>query len=156
MAVGGFSLSLSLIFQNTGFKVEGRTIVPLWQVYPPMHECWVTSVMSDSLWPHVCLCMYVCMSMYVARQALLSMGRLRQESCSGLPFPPPGDLPHPGIQSASLDSLPVVWPEKPPYVPTGWQSHSCPSLLNSLRNLVFSPLERVLYWLRYQEFSDDA
>ena len=53
---------------------------------------------------YVYVCMYVCMSMYVARQALLSMGRLRQESCSGLPFPPPGDLPNPGIACTSLAS----------------------------------------------------
>ena len=25
----------------------------------------------------------------------------RQEYCSGLPFPPPGDLPNPGIESTS-------------------------------------------------------
>ena len=32
------------------------------------------------------------------------MGFFRQEYCSGLPFPPPGDLPHPGIKPASLES----------------------------------------------------
>ena len=32
-----------------------------------------------------------------ARQALLSMGFSRQEYWSGLPCPPPGDLPNPGI-----------------------------------------------------------
>ena len=32
------------------------------------------------------------------------MGFSRQEYWSGLPCPPPGDLPHPGIQSASLTS----------------------------------------------------
>ena len=34
----------------------------------------------------------------VARQAPLSMGLSRQEYWSGLPCPPPGDLPHPGIE----------------------------------------------------------
>ena len=34
----------------------------------------------------------------VAHQAYLSMGFPRQEYSSGLPFPPPGDLPHPGIE----------------------------------------------------------
>ena len=38
----------------------------------------------------------------VARQAPLSMGFSRQENWSGLPFPPPGDLPDPGIELASL------------------------------------------------------
>ena len=33
----------------------------------------------------------------IARQASLSMGLSRQEYCSGLPCPPPGDLPDPGI-----------------------------------------------------------
>ena len=33
----------------------------------------------------------------VAHQAPLSMGFSRQENWSGLPFPPPGDLPYPGI-----------------------------------------------------------
>ena len=40
----------------------------------------------------------------VAGQAPLSMGFSRQEYWSGLPCPPPGDLPNPGIQPASLMS----------------------------------------------------
>ena len=37
----------------------------------------------------------------VALQAPLSMGFPRHEYWSGLPFPPPGDLPHPGIKPTS-------------------------------------------------------
>ena len=37
-----------------------------------------------------------------ARQAPLSMGFSRQESWSGLPCPPPGDLPNPGIEPGAL------------------------------------------------------
>ena len=37
----------------------------------------------------------------VACQVPLSMGFSRQEYCSGLPFPSPGYLPDPGIESAS-------------------------------------------------------
>ena len=37
----------------------------------------------------------------VARQAPLSMGFSRPEYWRGLPFPPPGDLPHPGIEPRS-------------------------------------------------------
>ena len=55
----------------------------------------------------------------VAHQAPLSMGFPRQEYWSGLPFPPPGDLPDPGIKPISLaspalqaDSLPLVPPGK--------------------------------------------
>ena len=35
----------------------------------------------------------------VARQAPLSIGFCRQEYWSGLPFPPPGDLPNPGTET---------------------------------------------------------
>ena len=38
----------------------------------------------------------------VARQAPLSMGFPRQEYWSGLPFPPPGDLPKDGFVSHYL------------------------------------------------------
>ena len=34
-------------------------------------------------------------------QAPLSMEFSRQEYCSGLPCPPPGDVPHPAIEPAS-------------------------------------------------------
>ena len=37
----------------------------------------------------------------VAHQAPLSMGFSRQEYWSGLPWPPPGDLPDPGIEPVS-------------------------------------------------------
>ena len=40
----------------------------------------------------------------VARQAPLIMGFSRQEYWSGLPFPPPGDLPDPGIKPESSAS----------------------------------------------------
>ncbi|ELR46456.1 hypothetical protein M91_05097, partial [Bos mutus] len=39
-----------------------------------------------------------------ASQAPLSMEFSRQEYWSGLPFPPPGDLPNPGIEPMSLVS----------------------------------------------------
>ena len=41
----------------------------------------------------------------VARQAPLSMGFSRQEYWSGLPCPPPGDLPNPGTKRRS----PALW-----------------------------------------------
>ena len=50
----------------------------------------------------------------VALQAPLTMGFCRQEYWSGLPCPPPGDLPDPGIEPVSpaapawqVDSLPL-------------------------------------------------
>ena len=52
----------------------------------------------------------------VAYQAPPSMGFSRQEYWSGLPFPPPGDLPNPGIKPRSptlqADSLPSEPPGK--------------------------------------------
>ena len=39
-----------------------------------------------------------------AHQVPLSLGFPRQEHWSGLPFPPPGDLPNPGIKPTSLMS----------------------------------------------------
>ena len=44
----------------------------------------------------------------VAHQAPLSMGFPRQEYWSEWPFPPPGDLPHPGIKPMSLLSPVLV------------------------------------------------
>ena len=38
----------------------------------------------------------------VAHQTPLSMGFLRQEYWSGLPFPSPQNIPDPGIEAASL------------------------------------------------------
>ena len=44
----------------------------------------------------------------IAYQAPLSTGFFRQEYCSGLPFPPPGDCPHPEIKPMSLTSPPLA------------------------------------------------
>ena len=44
----------------------------------------------------------------VARQAPLSMEFSQEEFGSGLPFPPPGDLPDSGIKPGSLLSEPPV------------------------------------------------
>ena len=53
----------------------------------------------------------------IACQAPLSMEFSRQEYWNGFPFPSPGDLPDPGIESGSLklqaDSLPSEPPGKP-------------------------------------------
>ena len=49
------------------------------------------SVVSDSLWP----------PWTIAHQAPLSMGFSRQEYCSGLPYPSPGDLPDPESKPTS-------------------------------------------------------
>ena len=69
-----------------------------------------------NIWACVCVCVCVCACVLsrfsyvclcatlwtVARQAPLSIGFSRQEYWSGLPCPPSGDLPNPGIELVSL------------------------------------------------------
>ena len=50
----------------------------------------------------------------VAHQAPLSMGFSRQEYWSGSPFPPPGDLPDPGIEPGSPTLQADALPSEPP------------------------------------------
>ena len=63
------------------------------------------------------LCLTLCTPWTVAHHAPLSMEFSRQEYWSELPFPSPGDLPHPGIEPRSpalqADSLPSEPPERP-------------------------------------------
>ena len=49
----------------------------------------------------------------VAHQAPRSMGFSRQEYWRGLPFPSPGDLPNPGIESGSPALLTDTLPSEP-------------------------------------------
>ena len=63
----------------------------------------------------MCVCDQSCLTPVnlwtVACQASLSLEFSRQEYWSGLPFPPPGDLPDPGIEPTAstwqVDSLPA-------------------------------------------------
>ena len=67
------------------------TKLSVWQHRAGIEDVRICSVVSDSLvtpWT-------------VARQDPLSVGFSRQEYWSGLPFPPPGHLPHPGIKPTS-------------------------------------------------------
>ena len=59
-------------------------------------------------------------SLTVAPQAPLSMGFSRQENWSGLPCPPPGDLPDPWIKPASLKS--PAWPGELLTTSTTWEA----------------------------------
>ena len=67
---------------------------------------------SHSVDGRVCVCVCVCVLVAqscptlcdpwtVAHQALLSVGSSRLEYWKGLPCPPPGDLPDPGIELGS-------------------------------------------------------
>ena len=77
---------------ETNWKISGNTIPVGILVY----SVWVLSHFSR-VWLSVTL-------WTVAHQPPLSMGFSRQEYCSGLPCPPPGNLPNPGIKPLSLMS----------------------------------------------------
>ena len=53
----------------------------------------------------------------LAPQTSLSMGFPRQERWSGLPFPPPGDLSDPGIESMFLALAGKFFTTEPPGKP---------------------------------------
>ena len=72
-------------------RVLSFTCIAQWIGYP------YTSVLSH--FSHVWLFAAL---WTIARQPPLSLGLSRQEYWDGLPFLPPGDLPNPGIQPASL------------------------------------------------------
>ena len=56
-------------------------------------------------------------SMDCSLQAPLSLEFPRQEYRSGLPFPSPGNLPNPGIESASFSLTGRFFIAEPPGVP---------------------------------------
>ena len=69
----------------------------------------LTCVLSPSLVYDSCATPWT-----VARQAPLSMGFPRQEHWSGLPFPPPEDLPNPDNESASPTLAGRLFTMEPP------------------------------------------
>ena len=72
--------------------------------------------MSDSATPWTIAC-----------QAPLFMGFPRQNHWSRLPFPPPGDLPDPGIEQCILQSRALA------AAAAAKSLHSCPTLCDSVR-----------------------
>ena len=56
-----------------------------------------------------CVCAQSCPTL-CNRQDPLSMGFSRQEYWSGLSFPPPGDLPNPGIELSTPARRLLLWP----------------------------------------------
>ena len=124
----------------------GVILPPYTRAGPVTHS---TCVLSHSS----CVCLFVTL-WTVAYQALLSMGILQARIWSGLPFPPPGDLPNPGIEpgfpALQVDSLSAEPPGKPKNTRGG-------SL--SLLQVIFVTLElnrgllhcrQILYQLSYQ------
>ena len=81
----------------------------------------------------ICVCVLSCVGLLMTtqtkvHQAPLSMGFSRQEHWSGLPFPSPEDLPHPGIEPASpalagrFFTTNAAW-EAPEVTCSAWNPH---------------------------------
>ena len=85
-----------------------------------------------------------------AHQAFLSTGFFRQEYWRGLPWPPPGDLPNPGIEQRSPTSQADSLPSEPPGKPKN-TGEGNPFLLQGI--FLIQELNRGLLhcrWLLYQ------
>ena len=107
-------------------------------------HCLVASVVLDSLWPY---------GLWPTR-LLCPWGFSRQEYWSGLPCPPLGDLPNPGIEPRSLtlqaDSLPSEPPGKPTNTGVGSLSILQGVFLTRELNQGLLHCRQILYQLSYQ------
>ena len=79
--------------QLTGLGTSRCYLLSRMFTWRGVQACYFTSVVSNST-----------IQCTVAHQAPLSMGFSRQEYWSGLPCPPPGHLPDPGIEPGPLMS----------------------------------------------------
>ena len=111
----------------------------------PVYCCCVScSVISDSLWLHRLL----------PARLLCPWGFFRPEYWSGLPCPPPGDLPNPGIKLRSsalqADSLLSEPPGKPKNTGVGSLSLLQGIFLTQESNWDLLHCRQILYHLSYQ------
>ena len=108
-------LTISKIWKQPKCPSLDEWIKEMWYMYLQWNTC--ACVLSH--FSHVQL--FVTLQT-VARQAALSMGFSRKEYWSGLPCPPPGDLPEPGIEPLSLMSPALTGG----FFTTGttWEAHS--------------------------------
>ena len=90
---------------------------------PPLSAKMSSLCMCECVSVCVCVC-FSCSAVSnsatpwtVACQAPLFMEFSRQEYWSGLPYPPPGDLPHSGNEPGSPAPLADSLPSKPPGKP---------------------------------------
>ena len=95
-----------LIPACSNFQIYHKTVLTIMFYITPLIQ-----ILLNLKWS--CLAFLSCFSRIqlfvilwtVTHRALLSMGFPRQEYWSGLPFPPPGDLPDPGIERRLLRLL---------------------------------------------------
>ena len=102
------ALSLSARSLHSCWRVASSALQL--RVYPGAVSLGVTAGYCASVGPVTWVlsrfsCVRLCATPWTAAcQAPLSMGFSRQGYWSGMPFPPPGDLPDPGIKPVSLRS----------------------------------------------------
>ena len=80
----------------------------------------------------------------IAHQAPLSMQFSKQEYWSGLPFPPPGELLHPGTETVTPALAGGFFTLEPPGSPQGAGRARCAGLGQGPPPLPLLPLEQVL------------
>ena len=123
-----------------------------------MHLIYLSNLICVSVCLPLCLGMLSCVQLFVtpwtvARQAPLSMGFSRPEYWSGLPFPPPRDLPDPGIKPRSptlqADSLPAKPQGKPKNTGVGSLSLLHGIFLSQALNWGLLHCRRILYQLNF-------
>ncbi|CAI9175347.1 unnamed protein product [Rangifer tarandus platyrhynchus] len=92
-------------------------------------------------------CVQFCVTPWIVTcQAPLSTGFSRQEYCSGLPCPPPGDLPDPGTEPMSLMSPASAGM----FFTTSTTSGSLMFLIDTIRKMItpFALLENIREYTR--------
>ena len=109
-----------------------------------------------------CVCVYICtLSRFscaqlfaapwpVVHQVPWSMGFSRQEYCSGLPCPPPGHLPNPGVEPTSLTSPSLAgrfFTTTATYIPQSSPNETYPQSWRCSLSL-FQPRLGAMNWLK--------
>ena len=104
--------------------------------FDPWSGNWIPRATAKTRHNRVCVCVCVCVHQslshvfatpgFVTCQAPLSVEFFRQEYWNGLSFPPPGDLPDPGIGLVSPVS-PALWVDSSPASHQGslYITHTC-------------------------------
>ena len=92
------------------YKTEGSTVYPLALLLGPcplpfpqsIGLCFPLTLPYPPSMPTVCVCPVLCDSRDCGPSASFVCGIFRARILEQLPFPPPGDCPHPGIKPTSL------------------------------------------------------
>ena len=112
-----FFNAIITVFKITTFT-DGSWFINILDLAHLFHPvCVLVTQSCSTMWPHG---LYPT-SLLCLPQASLSLGFSRQAYWSGLPYPPPGDLPNPGIELGSptlqVDPLPSKPQGKPLFHP---------------------------------------